>query len=141
MERMIFVNLPTRDLTAADRFYETMGFTKNEAFSDEQASCWIVSPAIYVMVLSDGFFAGFLREGNTTNLGSGRVGALHALSVESVTELEQFFARAVEGGGKVYRAHSEPFPGMVEGAVTDPDGHIWEFSWMDPGIIPPDSSE
>ena len=141
MERMIFINVPTRDLAAADRFYEAIGFTKNPMFSDEQASCWAASDTIFVMVLAEDFFATFLRDGDTPNLRSSQIGTLHALSVGSVPELEALFEHAVEGGGSIYRPAHEPFPGMVEGAVKDPDGHVWEITWMDPHMAtdgPPD---
>lgn len=141
MQRMIFVNIPTRDLATADRFYGALGFDKNPMFSDEQASCWMISDAIFVMVLDEEFYATFLRDNDTPNLRSDRIGTLHALSLESVAELESMFEKAIEGGGSLYRPAHEPFPGMVEGAVKDPDGHVWEFTWMDPQMAtdgPPD---
>ena len=34
MTRMIFINLPVTDVQRATAFYEAIGFTKNEAFSN-----------------------------------------------------------------------------------------------------------
>lgn len=59
MPRMIFVNLPVKDLAAADRFYEAIGCTRNPQFSDDKATCMVWSDTIYFMLLSEGFFGSF----------------------------------------------------------------------------------
>lgn len=59
MSRMIFVNLPVADLPRARGFYEGLGFTINEKFSNEKAACVVVSEKIYLMVLTRGSFGGF----------------------------------------------------------------------------------
>lgn len=69
MSRMIFVNLPTADLAKADAFYEGLGFTKNEMFSDSNATSWMISDTITVMVLHRDFFASFLIDGDTPHRG------------------------------------------------------------------------
>ena len=38
MPKMIFVNLPVKDLAASIRFYEAIGCSKNAQFSDENAA-------------------------------------------------------------------------------------------------------
>ncbi len=43
MTRMIFINLPVTDVARATAFYEGIGFTKNDTFSNEQASCMVWS--------------------------------------------------------------------------------------------------
>lgn len=135
MSRMIFVNLPTADLAAADRFYESLGFTKNATFSDANASSWMVTENITVMVLQRDFFASFLVDGDTPTLASADREVLNALSAESRTEVDDFLAKAVAGGGSVYRSATEPFEGMYQAAVKDPDGHVWEVAWMSPEAI------
>ena len=137
MQPMIFINLPTRDLQAADAFYGSLGFEKNPTFSSDDASCWVISDTIYVMVLQEQFYASFLRDGDTPNLRSASIGTLHALAVESTEALRGMLERAVSGGGSVYRAESEPFPGMIDSAIKDPDGHVWELTWMDQAAMAP----
>ena len=132
MGQMIFVNLPTSDLARADRFYQSLGFTKNETFSDQNATSWIIDENIFVMVLTEEFFASFLVNGDKPALGIGVRECLNALSVETREGVDEFVANALAGGGAIYRAASEPFPGMYQAAVADPDGHVWEVSWMSP---------
>ena len=59
--RMIFVNLPVANLEASTRFYTALGFKKNPDFSDETASCMVVSEQIYVMLLTHEKFKGFIN--------------------------------------------------------------------------------
>ena len=59
MTRMIFVNLPVTDLARATAFYQAIGFTKNDMFSNEQASGMVWSDAIHVMLLDHAFYATF----------------------------------------------------------------------------------
>ncbi|MGO8048377.1 VOC family protein, partial [Rhizobium johnstonii] len=60
MPKMIFVNLPVKDLAAATRFYEAIGCSKNEQFSDHQASNMVWSDAIFFLLR---FGNGLRREG------------------------------------------------------------------------------
>lgn len=41
--RMIFVNLPIKDLDRSVRFFTKLGFAFDPRFTDEQATCMIVS--------------------------------------------------------------------------------------------------
>ncbi|RVJ09418.1 VOC family protein, partial [Sinorhizobium medicae] len=40
--RMIFVNLPVKDLKTSRTFFSALGFTFNEQFSDETAACMVI---------------------------------------------------------------------------------------------------
>lgn len=137
MQEMVFINLPTRDLEAADRFYEALGFTKNDMYSSEQASCWQFTEHIAFMVLSEGFFASFLRGRDTPNLRSSQIGNLNAIMTDSVEELDALLHRVIAGGGMIYREKSQQMPEMIDAAVKDPDGHVWEIGWMDMTQMPP----
>ncbi|MCW4465478.1 lactoylglutathione lyase [Glutamicibacter sp. MNS18] len=132
MSRMIFINIPTNDLAQADTFYGALGFTKNETFSDANVTSWMISDVISVMVLKRDYFAGFLAQGDTPTLGRNDREVLNALSSDTREGVDEFLAQAVAGGGSVYRDADEPFPGMYQGAVQDPDGHVWEIAWMSP---------
>ena len=52
MTRMIFVNLPVKDLPKSTAFYEALGFTNNPHFSGETGACMVWSEAISVMILT-----------------------------------------------------------------------------------------
>ena len=48
MGRMIFVNLPVKDLPHAKRFYEAVGFTNEPRFTDDTAAAMQWSDTIVV---------------------------------------------------------------------------------------------
>ena len=52
MAKMIFVNLPVSDLARSTAFYQAIGAEKNPQFSDDTASCMVISDTIYVMLLT-----------------------------------------------------------------------------------------
>ena len=137
MQPMMFINVPTRDLSAADSFYGALGFEKNPVFSNEEASCWKISETLFVMVLHEEFYSSFLRDGDTPNLRLQQIRSLHALRLGAADEVEEMAQRAVKGGGSIYRPVEQPMEGMVDAAVKDPDGHVWELGWMDPGLAQP----
>lgn len=136
MERMIFPNLPVADLKAAERFYLGLGFTKDPRFSNDDAAAMVISDSIVVMLLQQDFYQGFLPEGDTPHLASSGKEVLNALGCGSRDEVDRLMAACKTGGGAVYSPAEERMPGMYSGSATDPDGHVWEFMWMDPANTP-----
>lgn len=59
MPQHIYVNLPVKDLERSKAFFAALGFNFNPQFSDDKAACMVVSDTIYVMLLTEPFFAGF----------------------------------------------------------------------------------
>lgn len=131
MDRMVFINLPTQDLEASDAFYSGLGFKKNDDFSNEVASAWMITETSWIMVLKTEFYESFLRNGDKPAYGAGGREVLNALSGESRAEVDEFARLALAHGGTIYREAAEEFPGMYSVAFLDPDGHEWEVGWMD----------
>ena len=128
-QRMMFVNLPVRDLARAKAFFGSLGFSFNPRFTDEKAACMIVSDAAYVMLLQESFYRTFTRRPlcDTTRENEG----LTALSCESRAEVDRLVRSAVESGGApAMPAVDHGF--MYEWSFHDPDGHHWAVVWMDP---------
>jgi predicted lactoylglutathione lyase len=59
MSRKIFVNLAVKNLNKAIGFFTQLGFTFNAQFTDETATCMIVSDDIFVMLLTEAKFQTF----------------------------------------------------------------------------------
>ena len=55
MAKQVFINLPVSDLEVSTAFYQSLGFIKNEMFSDETASAMQWSDDITVMLLGRDF--------------------------------------------------------------------------------------
>lgn len=126
---MIFVNLPVTDLARARAFYAGLGFSFNEQFSDDRTACVVIDDRILVMLLTRDRFAEFVpgQVGDPAQA----VSVLNALSVESREEADEMLSRALASGGKPFRpAQDHGF--MYGTSFTDPDGNVWETSWLDP---------
>ena len=130
-QRMMFVNLPVRDLDRAKSFFGKLGFSFNPRFTDDRAACMVVSDVGYVMLLQEAFYRTFTRRElcDTTRQNEGLV----ALSCQSRAEVDALVRIAVEAGGS---PAMEPIDHgfMYERAFYDPDGHHWAVLWMDPRV-------
>ena len=61
MPKMIFVNLPVRDLTASTAFYKALGGKVNPQFSGDKSSCMVLSDTIFVMLLTHEHYRQFTQ--------------------------------------------------------------------------------
>jgi predicted lactoylglutathione lyase len=127
VSRMIFVNLPVKDLGASRGFFSALGFEFNEQFSDDRAACVALADNIFVMLLREDFFQTFITGEIADATRTTEV--LNCLSAHSREEVDDLVRRAVEGGGKPWKdAYSE---GPMYGAsFQDLDGHVWEVMHM-----------
>ena len=134
MPKMIFVNLPVADLGRSVAFYEAIGGTKNEQFSNEQAAAIVLSDSIYVMLLTHDFYRTFtskeIIDSRTTS------GVLLALSCDSKADVDAMVNKAVAAGGKADPGPKQDFGFMYGRSFEDPDGHHWEPHWMDLSAVP-----
>src|SRR4029078_12816120 len=62
MSRMIFVNLPVKDLERSKAFYEAIGFRNEPKFTNDAAAMMVLSDTISVMLLTHPFYATFTRK-------------------------------------------------------------------------------
>ena len=132
MSRMIFVNLPVQDLTKSAEFFASLGFEFNEQFSDEKATCMVVSEHACVMLLVSPFFATFTTK-DVADAASGTEVIL-AVSAQSRDEVDSLVDRALALGGGVAKEPSDE--GYMYGrSFYDLDGHAWEVMWMDPAAV------
>ena len=129
MSRMIFVNLPVKDLSASRDFFGALGFEFNEQFSDDKAACVVLADNIYVMLLREDFFQTFIN-GEIADA-SRATEVLNCLSANSRGEVDDLVRRAIEAGGKPWKDSFSEGP-MYGGSFQDLDGHVWEVMHMDP---------
>ncbi len=130
MTKMIFVNLPVRDLAASTAFYKALGGTLNPAFSGEHSSSLMFSDAIGVMLLTHSHYRQFTQR----PIGDARreSHALLALSVESREAVNATLQRATAAGGRADPNPPQDHGFMFGRSAEDPDGNVWEIMWMDP---------
>jgi predicted lactoylglutathione lyase len=135
MAQTIFVNLPVADLGRARRFYVALGFGIDERFTGEQSVCAVVSPEIFLMLLTRERFADFAPRpvGDPAR----ETSVLVALSRESRADVEAFMAAGLGAGGTDTGQVQEHADAMYGRALSDPDGNVIEVMWMDVGRMVP----
>lgn len=132
MSRMIFVNLPVQDLTKSVEFFASLGFEFNEQFTDENATCMVISEQACVMLLVTPFFSTF----TTKDVADAATGTevILAVSAQSREEVDTLVDRALALGGGVAKEPSDE--GYMYGrSFYDLDGHAWEVMWMDAAAV------
>jgi uncharacterized protein len=129
MAKMIFVNLPVRDLAASTAFYVALGGEVNPQFSGEQSSSLMFSDAIGVMLLTHDHYRLFTQR----PIGDPRRESqtLLALSVEGRDAVNATLTRAAAAGGRADPNPVQDHGFMFSRSVEDPDGYVWEIMWMD----------
>jgi hypothetical protein len=126
---MIFVNIPVRDLPAAGGFYEALGGKTNPQFSDARSTCVMFSDAIGVMLLTHERYGEFTKR----PIGDARreSQALLALGMESRADVDAAVERGAKAGGRPDPNAVQDHGFMYNRTVEDPDGYVWELTWMD----------
>jgi predicted lactoylglutathione lyase len=132
MATKIFVNLPVKDLKASIEFFTKLGYMFNPQFTDETATCMIISEDIYAMLLTHEKFKVFTPKEICDATKSSEV--LICLSCESREQVDELVSKAVAAGGTTYNKPQDH--GFMYGhGYQDLDGHIWELMWMDPSAV------
>jgi predicted lactoylglutathione lyase len=129
MPKMIFVNLPVRDLPQAVAFYEAIGAVKNEQFTDHTAACMVLSETIFVMLLTHDKFRQFTPKTIADARESTEV--LICVSADSRDAVDDMLAKAEAAGGNPDPGPKQDHGFMYGRSFEDRDGHIWEVMWMD----------
>jgi uncharacterized protein len=129
MSRMLFVNLPVSDLSASIAFFSGLGFTFDPAFTDQNATCMVISEQACVMLLRRDFFESFhhrrsARPGDPLEV-------MTAVSAASREDVDDLCDRALSTGATPASAPDDQ--GFMYGrSFVDLDGHVWDVMWMDP---------
>ncbi|GAB3613013.1 VOC family protein [Humibacter ginsengisoli] len=126
----MFVNLPVTDLERSKAFYTALGFRINPQFTDHNAACVVVEEDHnYFMILVRDFFQTFTDR--PIGDPSESVSVSTAIFLDSRDEVDATVARGVEAGGSEDRPAAD-YGFMYQRQLTDPDGNMLEFGWMDP---------
>src|SRR5690349_10783805 len=106
--RMIFVNLPVKDIDKTRAFFAALGFTFNPTFSDETSSCMVIEENIFAMLMEESRFREFIN---------GEIGDAHnatevltCLSASSRAEVDETLAKALAAGGKPWKPNTDMGP-------------------------------
>lgn len=128
--KMMFVNLPVTDLERSKAFYTAIGFTVNPQFTDHNAACVVVEEdhSAFMLLVRD-YFQTFSDRpiGNPAEA----VSVSTAIFVDSRELVDANVAAGIASGGTEAQPASD-YGFMYQRQLTDPDGNIIEFGYMDP---------
>lgn len=131
MSKMIFVNLPVRDLAKSMAFYEALGFTNEPRFTDETAAAMVWSDSIFVMLLTHDKWQSFTdRPIPPTSASEVSL----ALAMDDRAAVDAMIAAAAAHGGAADINPVQDHGFMYGRDLLDPDGHVWGPFWMDPAV-------
>jgi len=133
MPKMIFVNLPVKNLAAAIRFYKAIGCEQNLQFSNDQAAMMAWSETISFMLLTHEYYGTFTTKRIADAHETSEV--LLALSRDSREEVDSISQAAAAAGGKADVRPPQDMGFMYSRAFQDPDGHVFEPVWMDMAAV------
>ncbi len=129
MATQIFVNLPVKALEPSVTFFTQLGFSFNPEYTDENATCMVISDTIYVMLLVEPFFQTFTKK--TVADATQTAEVIVSLSLESRAAVDDMIQKAVAAGATT-PTPAQDMGFMYQHGFQDPDGHLWEFFYMQP---------
>jgi predicted lactoylglutathione lyase len=129
----IFVNLPVKNLQQAIDFYTRLGFHFNPQFTDENATCIIVSEHIFVMLLVEKRFSDFTKKQIAD--ANEVTEAIICIDAADREEVDVMVRNTISAGGKIPN-HKQDHGWMYDHGFQDLDGHLWEVMWMDESAMP-----
>lgn len=128
----IFVNLPVKNLKNSIEFFSKIGFAFNPQFTDDNATCMVISDHIYVMLLVEPYYQTFtnkeIADASKTNE------VIVCVSADSREQVDEIVNKALEAGGKP--SNDKQDHGFMYGwSFQDLDNHLWEVMYMDPSAV------
>jgi predicted lactoylglutathione lyase len=145
MSTKIFVNLPVKDLGKLIDFFTELGFSFNPQFTDDNATCMVISDDIYAMLLMEPFFKSFTNKEIVDATKSTEV--ILALGVDSRQRVDELVDKALAARRAIRELFKRrglhvrtKFPGRrrapMGSAVHGPDGGagaglipLLQYSW------------
>lgn len=133
MATKIFVNLPIKNLNRSVEFFTKLGYTFNAKFTNESATCMVISDTIFVMLLMEKHFQNFTKKEIVNAKQTTEV--IIALDAASREEVDTMVKNAVAAGGSIYR-EPDDYGWMYSHSFEDLDGHQWEILYMNESQMP-----
>lgn len=132
MTRMIFVNIPVKDLSKSVDFFTKLGFEFNAQFTDDKATAMVINEQASVMLLVEDFYKTFVKKELADTATQNE--AILAVSASSREEVDDLVHKALAAGGTASNDPIDEGP-MYGWSFQDIDGHLWEVMYMDPAAL------
>ncbi|KAK9324731.1 Glyoxalase/Bleomycin resistance protein/Dihydroxybiphenyl dioxygenase [Lipomyces orientalis] len=140
-DKVIYLNLPVKSVSAAVPFYEAIGGVQNHTFSDATTAAMKISPTINLMLLEHDRFRSFAPPSKTIADAKSSIQMLICITMDSRDEVDATVRKAEAAGGKMDPSPSQDLGQMYSRSFEDLDGHVWEILWMDPSFAAGEAPE
>ncbi len=135
MKNTFWLNLPSKDLPRAQKFFTELGFVMNEQHkSDGMVSMLVGDKSVVVNLFPDAIFQSFSGHAITDTNQSNEV--LFSFGANSPDEVDEYARKAVAAGGVIYAKPGYKDGWMYGCGFTDLDGHRWSPLFMDMSKFP-----
>jgi catechol 2,3-dioxygenase-like lactoylglutathione lyase family enzyme len=124
-KRLSLITLGVRDVSRAQAFYETLGWTLDGGQDDDVDHVAFFQTGGIIFALWDR--TKLARDSGVVDSG-GWGGVTLAHNVRSPAEVDQVLEEARTAGATIARAGAPTFWGGYSGLFIDPDGHPWEVA-------------
>lgn len=122
--RISLITLAVRDLPAAIRFYEALGWRRSSVGGDDVAFFQAGGSILAVWSRDE-----LAADADVSPEGSGFRSFSLAYNVRTPEEVDAALAAAESAGARITRPAEKAFWGGRTGYFADPDGHLWEVAW------------
>jgi predicted lactoylglutathione lyase/Zn-finger nucleic acid-binding protein len=126
--RIIYLNLPVKNVDESREFFTKLGFDYQPTFSDEQCTCMMIEDNIYLMLLGEHRFRSFINDEICDATKATEV--VTCLSADSKEQVDETVGLALAAGGTLWQPTMHDGP-MYSGSFQDLDGHVWEVLYLD----------
>jgi uncharacterized protein len=130
----LFITCPVEDVERSTTFYTALGWTLDPAMSDQNVSCFAITPGQYVMLGSREMYASV---GGSEDLVGGPdtpSKVTVSFDLDSREAVDALVERADAAGGRV--GDTDDYPFMYQRQFDDPDGYHYSPFWMKPDADP-----
>ena len=133
MASKIFVNLPVNNLEKTIAFFTSLGFSFNPQFTDDKATCMVISDHIFAMLMTADRFRDFTSKEICDS--SRFTEVILSLDAESREAVNGIVDKALASGATEPRP-TQDYGWMYLRGFQDIDGHLWEIAFMDESAMP-----
>lgn len=133
-QRISLITLGVHDMEGAARFYEALGWKR------EEAPDGVIAFDLLGQVLGLYPIASLAEDIGVPMESLGHGAATYSYNVREKDEVAPLLERVAAAGGKVLREAHDIFWGGHIGYFADPEGHIWEVCWNPHSPLGPDGA-
>jgi predicted lactoylglutathione lyase len=136
MKNDFWINLPTKNIARARKFFTDLGFEMNTAHAaPHMVSMFLGENKVIVNIFEESLFREFIGGQKVIDaMDSNEV--LFSLGADSPADVDRWIEKAVKAGATVYGKPGYKDGWMYGAGFIDPDGHRWNLLFMDMSKLP-----